>query len=81
MNKENWIAVRKNSLYDNFNLPPPAKQQAERVFDGMLKLAGECNDRTEFETRLASSPLTQEYNSLFQRWKSHVRLTPCDKCD
>ena len=39
MNKENWIAVRKSSLYDYFNLPPQAKEQAERTFDGMLKSA------------------------------------------
>lgn len=74
MNKGNWIAVRKNSLYDNFNLPPQAKEQAERIFDGMLKLAGECNDQAEFETRLASSPLTQEYNSLFQRFSKYVKM-------
>lgn len=74
MNKENWIAVRKNSLYDYFNLPPQAKEQAERVFDDMLKLAEECKDQAEFETRLASSPLTQEYNSLFQRFSKYVKM-------
>ena len=74
MNKENWIAVRKSSLYDNFNLPPQAKEQAERIFDGMLKLAEECKDQAEFETWLASSPLTQEYNSLFQRFSKYVKM-------
>lgn len=74
MNRENWIAVRRNSLYDYFNLPPQAKEEAERVLDGMLKLAEECKDQGEFETRLAASPLSQEYNNLFQRFAKYVKM-------
>lgn len=74
MNKENWIAIRRSSLYDYFDLPPQAKEQAERVFNGMLQLAEECKDQAEFETRLAASPLSQEYNRLFQRFSKYVKM-------
>ena len=74
MNKENWIAVRKNSLYDNFNLPPQAKAEAEEVFDGMRHLADESHDQAEFEKRLADSPLNMQYSELFTRFAKYVKL-------
>lgn len=74
MNKENWIAVRKNSLYDNFNLPPQAKAEAEEVFDGMRHLADESHDQAEFEKRIADSPLNMQYSELFTRFAKYVKL-------
>lgn len=74
MEKESWIEVRKSSLYDYFELPPNAKEEAEQVFDGMRKLAEECKDQAEFEQRLAASPLTKQYNDLFTKFAKYVKM-------
>lgn len=74
MDTEQWIAVRKSSLYDNFNLPPQAKAEAEEVFDGMRRLADESQDQADFEKRLAVSPLNSQYCALFSRFAKYVKL-------
>ena len=43
--REAWIAVRRNALYDYFNLPEKNKAEAEAVFDRMRALAAECPDQ------------------------------------
>ena len=74
MDKEVWLSARKSSLYDYFDLPPASKAEAEECFDGMRKLAEECADQAEFETRLSTSPLTEQYNSLFSKFSKYVKM-------
>lgn len=74
MDKEMWLKARINALYDYFDLPEKAKAEAEECFDGMRKLAAECNDQGEFETRLSGSPLTEQYNGLFTKFSKYVKL-------
>ena len=74
VDREAWIAVRRNALYDYFNLPDKRKAEAEGVFDKMRALATECPDQGVFETRLAQSPINQEYIDLFTRTSRHVKL-------
>lgn len=74
MDKESWIAVRKSSLYDNFNLPMQAKAEAEDIFDGMRRLADESHDQADFENRLAVSSLNMQYSALFSRFEKYVKL-------
>lgn len=57
--REAWIAVRRNALYDYFNLPDKHKAEAEAVFDKMRALAAECPDQCVFETRLVQSPINR----------------------
>lgn len=72
--REAWIAVRRNALYDYFNLPDMRKAEAEAVFDKMRALAAECPDQGVFETRLAQSPISREYTDLFTKNSRHVRM-------
>lgn len=74
MDKESWIAVRKSSLYDNFNLPLQAKAEAEEIFNGMRRLADESHDQADFENRLAVSSLNMQYSALFSRFAKYVKL-------
>ena len=74
VNKEDWIAVRRNSLYDYFNLPEKNKAEAEAVFDKMRALAADCPDQGVFETRLLQSPVNREYMDLFTKNSRHVRM-------
>ena len=59
VDREAWIAVRRNALYDYFNLPDKHKAEAEAVFDKMRALAAECPDQCVFETRLVQSPINR----------------------
>ena len=63
--KEAWLQVRIDSLYNYFDLPPQAQAQAEQVFDGMRQLANECSDQGQFELRLAASPLSKQYTDRY----------------
>ena len=72
--REAWIAVRRNALYDYFNLPEKNKAEAEAVFDRMRALAAECPDQGAFETRLAQSPINKDYIDLFTKNSRHVNM-------
>ena len=72
--KEAWLQVRIDSLYNYFDLPPQAQAQAEQVFDGMRQLANECSDQGQFEQRLAASPLSKQYTDLFTKFAKYVKL-------
>lgn len=74
LDREAWIAVRRNALYDYFNLPEKSKAEAEAVFDKMRALAAECPDQGVFETRLVQSPVNQEYIDLFTKNSRHVKM-------
>lgn len=74
IDRESWIAVRRNSLYDYFNLSEKNKAEAEAVFDKMRALAAECPDQSAFETKLMQSPVNQEYIDLFTKNSRHVKM-------
>lgn len=66
------IETRRRALYDHFNLPPDAKDKAEDLFDRMAQFGLQCNGQADFEKKLLSSPLTQEYNRLFVEFAPFV---------
>lgn len=60
-------------MFDYYNLPSEAEAKAEELFHRMAALAETCNNRADFETKLASSPLNDEYNALFSEFAPYVK--------
>ncbi|MBP3228935.1 MAG: hypothetical protein J6M53_09180 [Bacteroidaceae bacterium] len=71
-----WTAVRRNVVTDYYDPPAALQAEADDLFARMDALAAECADQGEFETRLAASPLTQQYNDLLARLGPHFRKDP-----
>lgn len=61
----NSIDVRKNSIYDYYNLNDAMNSKVEDYFKRVEEFAGDCKDVADFETKFQASPLSQEYMGLF----------------
>jgi hypothetical protein len=74
---ENTIQIaidsRKDSLYSTYNLTEEAKKEAEAVFRKMEEFAKTCTTHAEFEERLPSSEVNQEYNNLFVKYAKYAK--------
>lgn len=70
---ERSIAVRKRAIYDYYNLPPEALEQAETVFKRMEEMAQKSVNQDSFEQEYAISTLNDEYNDLFQKFEPYNR--------
>ena len=71
--KEMWLAARMNAITENFDLPEKEMAKVNAVFDKMRAIAEESGNQGEFEQKLMSSPVTQEYNNLFQGFAPYVK--------
>ena len=61
------IDARKNTLLNSYQVDEKTKQEIEALFSEMEKLGSVCKDSGEFETKLAASPLNQQYIDLFTK--------------
>lgn len=60
------IDARKNAFISTYNITDNTIiKKIEDLFNKINELGEICNDSVEFETKFASSPLNQEYISLF----------------
>lgn len=61
------IDGRKNAIYNSYELNDKQKQEVEDLFTRIEKLGMEAKDAGDFEAKLATSPLNQEYMDLFTK--------------
>ena len=65
---KNSIEGRKNSIFNVYEVKDKALlKEIDDLFARMTELGKSCNDVMEFETKLANSPLNQEYIDLFTK--------------
>jgi len=69
----NSIQSRRDALFKYYNLPCDAENKANYLFDRMEQFGYECKDQADFETRLISSPLNEEYKNLFIEFAPFVK--------
>ena len=69
----NNIRLRRDLLFNHYDLTDEAGQKANYLFARMEQFGLTCKDQTEFETRFASSPLNDEYNRLFIEFAAFVK--------
>lgn len=61
------IEGRKNAITSAYNLNDKQKKEVDDLFAEMEKLGMEAKDSGDFETKLAASPLNQQYIDLFTK--------------
>ena len=61
------IDARKNAIVNAYKLDEKTKKEVDDLFNRIEKLGAECKDVGEFETKLAASPLNQEYIDMFTK--------------
>ncbi|MBR6505926.1 hypothetical protein IKT18_03810 [Candidatus Saccharibacteria bacterium] len=59
------IEARKNAIFAAYDVKGDALKKVEKLFSEMEKLGASCKDVGEFESKLAASPLNQQYLDLF----------------
>jgi hypothetical protein len=60
------VEGRKNALFASYNIKDPGTlSQIDDYFKRVEEFAKDCTDVMDFETKFASSPLSQEYTDLF----------------
>lgn len=60
------IESRKNAIFASYDVKDPGNlKNIEEFFKKVEDFAKDCKDVSDFETKFASSPLAQEYSSLF----------------
>ena len=63
---QNSIDARKNAIFNAYDIiDSNILEKVEQLFEKMNTLGMECKDIMEFESKLASSSLNQEYIDLF----------------
>lgn len=61
------IESRKNAIINTYELSASEKEEVNNLFSKIEQLGMESKDSGEFETKLAASPLNQEYIDLFTK--------------
>ena len=69
----NSIQIRRDALFNHYDLTEEAGSKANDLFARMEQFGGGCKDAADFETRLATSPLNDEYNHLFAEFAAFVK--------
>ena len=60
------VESRKNALFASYNIKDPGTlSKIDEYFKRVEEFAKDCTDVMDFETKFASSPLSQEYTELF----------------
>ena len=61
------IDARKNAILGSYKVDEKTKKEIDQLFLEMEKLGAKCKNSGEFETKLAASPLNQQYIDMFTK--------------
>jgi len=67
------IQSRRDILYRHYDLPDSERQKAEALFIRMEQFGEKCRNQDEFERKLFTVTMNNEYNNLFVEFTAYAK--------